>query len=583
MTRNTLLGLSPAILLTVCLPGIACTAVLSGPQDESANANDESAEVNDESAVEDDSGNNSGGGGAPPGTGGMSTGGEPLPPEECELRTGNFVPYSLLRRMTPAQYDRTVGKILGEVRNFGETFPTPTREHGYDNQASSQHVQRQEVEKWEQAAQDISLPALDTAPALAHCSVESSEFENCFRGAFPQLAQELLRSPLSAEDEARYGSFFEARMAESGAVRAAQLTLQALLLAPRFLFQVEEGILVDDADPDLRELNAFELVSRLAFAFHNEAPDAALLEEAAAGQVETPQQVVETIVSMIEDERSLNGVVDFHSQWIDLAEVDNMVLPENVSESVKTSAKHEVQWMIEDWYQETPALVGELFTSTRTWLDPDLASYYGVESEETGPASLPETERAGLLTRAVFLGTHTIPPTRGDYILERVLCLPVPALVIVPPPAPDLGPTATTRERFEQHSEDPCAASCHGVIDPIGFAFEHYDAAGQFRTEENGRVVDASTELPFEPETGVSGSVDNAIDLSNKIAESPMAQDCMVENWFRYLQGRGAVAADRCSLWEGQRAMQDSNGNLRALLEAMANTDAFRFIRKDYQ
>lgn len=537
--------------------------------------------------------------------GGTTEGSDPdghLPPESCDPDAGHFVGISLVRRLTPRQYDRSVAQLLGDESRPADAFPVPTREHGYDNQANSQHVQRQEVEEWERAAVSVAQGALDRPDVLSGCDRDAADFGDCFAAALPSLVEKTLRGPRPDGELERYLSFYRGHERDAGAERAAELVLQVLLLSPRFLFVVEEGTPVPSASSEeplpedeetteagssapagLRKLTPFEVATRLSLSLFNAAPDEELLARAKAGELESPAQVAELARAMLADERARDVILDFHSQWIDLAEVENMVLDESLDESVKQSARREVEWFLSDWYTEQGGRIGELFTSPKTWMDEPLATLYGVAAPEdgSGPMSLPEDQRAGLLTRAVFLGTHGIPPTRGDYILERILCRPVPPLPIVPPSAPDLGPSATTRERFEVHAEDPCAAGCHGLIDPIGFAFEHYDSVGRFRTTENGKPVDASTVLPFEEGTGLSGGVEDAIELSRAIADSPLSGDCMVENWFRYALGRAAQPADRCSVRRSQEALHASSGEVRELLVALVTSDAFLYLRKD--
>lgn len=481
-----------------------------------------------------------------------------------------------------------------------DAFPAPTREHGYDNQAASQHVQRQEVEEWERAAASVAQGALGRPEALSGCDADDPDFSSCFAAALPTLLETLLRGPLPDTERERYVAFFQEHEDQVGGVRAAELALQAMLLSPRFLFVVEEGVEesgeVEGTESSEaagesssvaerpRKLSSFEVATRLSLLLFNEAPDERLLAKAKSGELDSPEQVAEAAREMLADERAQDVILDFYGQWIDLAEIDNMVLDEGLDdESVKGAARAEVEWFINDWYQEQGGYIGDLFTSPRTWMDESLATLYGVSAPEEGPgpATLPESERAGLLTRAVFLGTHGIPPTRGDYVLERTLCRPVPPLPIVPPSAPDLGPSATTRERFEAHSEDPCAAGCHGIIDPIGFAFEHYDSMGRFRTTENGQPVDAATVLPFEEGTGLDEGVEDAIELSRAIAASPLSGDCMVENWFRYAFGRAAEDSDRCSVAGTQEALHAANGDVRELLIALVQSDAFLYLRKD--
>ncbi len=499
-----------------------------------------------------------------------------VPPPACPT-PDPFVGTSIVRRLTNFQYNRTALLLFGDDSNPADDFPVETREEGYDNQASSQHVQLPQVVGWESAARHLAERATRDVDALLGCDTEALGIDACFSSALPTLVRRILRTSAEPQEVARYQSFFNELRDETEGTRAVELIIQALLLAPRFLFLIEEG--AANAN-DTYRLDAYEVASRLSFLLWNQAPDDELLDAADAGDLDTRDGVATEARRLLADERAIDTIVHFHSQWIDLSEVDNMVVPDGFPESVKDAARKEIEWFIEDWYT-SGGKTHELFTSPRSLVDDTLALLYGMEPRggET-VVELPAEQRAGLLTRAVFLSTHGIPPTRGDYVLSRVLCSPVPALTIMPPDPPDLGETATTRERFELHSEDPCAAGCHGVLDPVGFAFEHYGNTGRWRDTENGRPIDAATVLTLPEETGFFGPIDGAVDLSRVISESPLASDCLGENWFRYAHGRGATAQDDCSVEAMQNAIAGS-GDVVDLLVALTQTDAFLYIRKE--
>jgi hypothetical protein len=159
--------------------------------------------------------------------------------------------------------------------------------------------------------------------------------------------------------------------------------------------------------------------------------------------------------------------------------------------------------------------------------------------------------------------------------------LPVPpadVVVTIPDPLPA---DATTRERYLQHSQDPVCAGCHHVIDPIGFAFEHYDQAGLWRDTDNGRPIDATGQISSSDFLGrasdADGTFDGAIELAALIAESADARRCFERNWFEFSEGRPSTDADACSLSALDEAVIAADGNLLELLVALTQTDAFRY------
>jgi hypothetical protein len=140
------------------------------------------------------------------------------------------------------------------------------------------------------------------------------------------------------------------------------------------------------------------------------------------------------------------------------------------------------------------------------------------------------------------------------------------------PPDPD--PKLTTRERFEEHRLDGVCGSCHRLIDPLGFAFEHYDAIGRYQEQDNGHPIDATGEI--KGAGALDGPFDGAIELAHKLAGSREVRACYVRQWFRYALGRRETAADACSLRALEQTFEESGHDVRALLLALPTTDSFR-------
>jgi hypothetical protein len=187
-------------------------------------------------------------------------------------------------------------------------------------------------------------------------------------------------------------------------------------------------------------------------------------------------------------------------------------------------------------------------------------------------------QRAGILTSGSFLAMKADPEAshpvkRGDTVLRRLLCmdLEVPPGVEVPPVA-DPNPNQTTRERFEVHSKDPCATTCHNFLDPIGFAFENYDAVGAYRTTENSKPVNAAGQF-----TLGSGQVkfNNAVEMVKTLAKTAETQSCMVRQWLRYGLRRHEVETEDPSVKVLQDAFKTSSFDIRELMVAVTKTRAF--------
>jgi hypothetical protein len=165
---------------------------------------------------------------------------------------------------------------------------------------------------------------------------------------------------------------------------------------------------------------------------------------------------------------------------------------------------------------------------------------------------------------------------RGVFVLDRLLCsAPPPPPPNVPPAPPEVvGDTKTQRQRFEQLHENGVCATCHKTIDPLGFAFGHYDAIGRWRTTDNGQPVDATG--TFADMGELQGSFNGAVELAKKLADSKVVQTCFASQWSRYALGVDAAGIDAAKMQPVVDAFVGSNFDMRELVVALVKSDAFR-------
>jgi hypothetical protein len=228
-----------------------------------------------------------------------------------------------------------------------------------------------------------------------------------------------------------------------------------------------------------------------------------------------------------------------------------------------------------------------LFTSTSSFVNGPLAAVYGMSGGPQGDSwskvNLDAKQRTGLFTQASFLSAHgaydgSSPIRRGLAIRERIFCAPMP----VPPPGADAtfpmaSPSQTTRQRFDKHRTDPSCASCHALMDKIGYGFESYDGIGRFRTTENGAPVDDSGEIIG---ADVAGTFKGAPELVRKLLSSQQVQTCVTTEWFRYAFGRLETEADKCTIDALSKAFT-SGGEMKMsdLVSQIVESDAFRAFK----
>jgi hypothetical protein len=326
------------------------------------------------------------------------------------------------------------------------------------------------------------------------------------------------------------------------------------------------------------------LAARLAFFRTDDLPDEALRAAAASGALSTPEGVSAEAARLVNGAAMTGVVARFHQDWLHLDALDTATkdstrypaFDDALVASLKTETDlftTEVVWLGDGTYDA-------LFSSGSTWVNSDLAPLYGLPDPgaEWVRVELDPALRPGLLTRAGWLSAHayssaSAPVRRGAFVLEQLLCesLDPPPGVSTTLPETDTE-IVTVRDQLEAHWTDEACSGCHLRIDPVGFAFEHYGALGEWRdTWEDGIPIDATGTFD-DP----AGEFDGAAELLALLADSDRARACYAQRWFEYAVGRAAEAEDACTLRELSSRFQASGGDLRGLMVDITLTDAFR-------
>jgi hypothetical protein len=505
------------------------------------------------------------------------TGGdEPVEPSCEELLVGA----SQMRRLTAVEYRRTVADLLRTSVELTAALPADNGALGFDNQSEVQEVVASDILAWEAAATEVSVIATEDLDQLVGCDLDGADESGCYDAFVRDFGRRAFRRPLTEAEVGRYTTFYtEQRQATTtDSSRAVQLVVRGLLMSPHFLYLVEPGSEGGTPEP----LGPYAVASRLSYLLWRTMPDEALLAAAESGELDRVEGIEVQARRMLADPRASEAVTDFYVQWAGARDLSGVDVPDGFEPSLTEAAQREVALFIEDWLQNG-GRAADLLTSTRAFVTPDLAAYYGVEAGAgPGPVAtvLDPTRHAGLLTRMAFTGTHIIPPSRGDFVLAKVLCMPLPVPPIEIPEPPGENEYDTQRERFEAHAALECATACHSIMDPIGFAFEHYDHSGRWRDLDNGHPVDAATELTIPGQPDLAGPVDGAIELSARLAQSEGFLACQAEQWFTYAYNRPPTPADDCALETIRDAWIESDGDPQKLLVQLSISDALRFVTK---
>ncbi len=495
-----------------------------------------------------------------------------------------------LRRLTPEQYQNTMRDLLGDpgfVAEYDATEPVIT-----------ERAVRQLRDGAELA---LGRRAEWSAPVFP-CDIEGASDDACADGFIDEFAPRAFRRPLEdAEREWLRGVYLDAR-AELGFTDAMEVLAATVLQAPAVLYLEELGAPVEGAPETLRRLTDHELASRLSYFLWDTMPDEALRQAADAGELSTEAGLRAAVERLLADPRAEARIQRLLWRWMQLdggllhfsleeAQKRTDLYPE-FGPALQEAMRLELEAFVADVLRGD-ASFEQLLTSNRAYVNGPLAALYGVQGGPTGEdewawVELPPGQRAGLFTRAAFLSVFSntaaqSPIRRGTFTLEEVLCLPLGD----PPPdvddtpidggeQPGSGEVLTVREATEARTQGTECRGCHSLINPVGFAFEHYDAIGRWQDDElvSGRPVDASGELRG---TDVDGPVEGAIELSQALAGSAQVRECFAERWLEEALGGELGALDECTKDRVTEAFA-SRGDLRELVVAIALSDGFRHV-----
>lgn len=533
------------------------------------------------------------------------------PPKTVECTSTAIQPGpSPIRRLTRFEYNQTVRDLLGDTTEPANKFP-PEEETslGFNNIAANLTVSPALADKYLKVAEEVSgratasfeqlAVAAGRAEKIAACRAPHVDgYRTCAEAFVDSFGPRAFRRPLTPEEREALLSVYDGAPNPRGVLGrdkhrlGLQMIIETTLQSPSFLYRVEFG--TTDPDPALDagvvRLSSYEMASRLSYFLWGSMPDDALFALAEQGALGTSDAIEAEARRMLADPRAHEAVAMFHDQWLDYGRLDNAgkdpALFPDWSPAISALMQEETRQFVDHVVFDEGGTLATLLTADYSYMNADLARFYGAstsgitESFERVP--LDPEERAGLLTQGSLLARNahtnqTSPVHRGKFVREQLLCG-----TLAPPPknfdAPKVDQNATTRERFAQHSADPSCSGCHALMDAIGFGFENYDSIGRYRAEENGEPVDASGQLVL---TDVDGKFVGAVALADRLADSDDVRSCYATQWFRYANGRGNTEEDVCTLEQVGDAFEASGGDIRELIVALTQTDAFLYRKAD--
>lgn len=490
-----------------------------------------------------------------------------------------------LLRLTRRQYRNTLQTLLGEVPDLSAAYARDEVSSGIG--AGQGDISQVEVEDLQRAAELAAAAAVagDGIERLAPCTSERVE-RDCAADFVKDFGTRAYRAPVTdAEDIERHLAVFDVGY-ETDYRRGIELVLRAMLQSGRFIYRLEFGDEDAAAGEAAVPLSGYEVATRLSYAFLNTTPDAGLLAAAASGQLTSADGVSTALDELLTGEHRTEALERFLGTLILLDHVSNLpkdpeLYPEWNGE-LRSAMAEQAQLWFEQLLGGDDASLTDLLTSQTVLANAALAPFYGVEAGSEFTA-FEDANAAGILTLPAFLALNAKPDEsspvhRGMFVRNMLLCQPPPAPPDDIPPPPKVDATASSRERLNQHVADSGCSSCHLLLDPIGFTFEHYDAIGRYRDTDGGKAVDATGELIGAGD--VSGKVDGVVELAARLASSPDVAQCVTKQWFRQVFGRLDSQADACTIERLTTAFRDADTNLSSLPQAIVATEAFRYRRR---
>jgi hypothetical protein len=510
------------------------------------------------------------------------------PPAGAACPGPDMVGRRALRRLTIPELEATIRATFGlDAKQWqGLTLPSDAgSDDGFTNNIDqltvSPEYARGALESSRKVAALVSSdPMLGT---LLPCAASGGP--SCADTFVTSFGTKLYRRPLTPAEKARYLALYDKTSAE-GFRSFVYWATSTMLQSPHVIYRSELG----EPDGNGRfKLTAYEVASLLSYTFTGGPPGADLMQLAAQNKLSTAADVQAAARGLVFDGANVRPafrdvVLRFTDQWLGLSHLGNVkkdaALYPDFSSTVQASMAEETRRFISAVVLEDRGKVTDLFTAPYTLVDATLARYYGFGTGGAGfvRVNRPAEWGVGLLAQGSLLSVganslSTSPTRRGHLIRTGMLCNVVPPPPPVVDPIPEPTEARTTRQRYEEiHGQNPSCKSCHQMMDQIGFAFEHLDAAGRYRAREGKFDIDDSAVVSGTSQGDLR--VQGPAALARAIAPLPEVNDCLAAYLAAYALGVAHDSA-RCLVGSATADLR-AGGSIVDFYVAMARSDHFR-------
>lgn len=494
-----------------------------------------------------------------------------------------------LRILLARQYISAVADLLGPQIAMAASPRDDVTLNGFDAIGAAQiSLSDADIDAYESSATAIAEAAIASPGAVSpylQCTPAGPNDVDCLRSFVSEFGYLAWRRPLTDAELTRWADVGLSAALDYGSFeKGLEFIIAGMLQSPNFIYQVEVGEPTEVGE-GLRKLTGYEIATRLSFFLLDTTPSRELLEAAEAGELDTASGVEGWAQLMIENPRSRAA---FDNYW------EEVLYLRKLKETAKDPGTYPgwSPYLADSMTVETIALIDEvvwiedadfrnILDAQYTFVNQALADHYGVAYP--GPSGFqkvpvpPGERRGGIFGHAALLSalshvSSTSPTIRGKFVQERILCNSIPP----PPPGvvtdlPSTEEAKTMRDRLALHQEEPICASCHTLMDPIGFGLENYDGVGHFRTMENGVLIDAKSDID-----GVE--FEGALELGQAVRDKSKFSLCTVLNLYRHATGHVEAPGEIDRLLQVDEAFVEADYRFKQAVVELVGSRAFRYV-----
>jgi hypothetical protein len=501
-----------------------------------------------------------------------------------------------LIRMSNQQYANTIKELSGSWTKIENMLPLDSTSAGFNNISATQNLSALLFDRYNKIAEQVTRGMFTNHSngdkgikarglQLLKATGDGKDLKKV-NAALHAMAKITFRRELS-ESELKFIFTHYKTLRQSLSHKDALMKFtQSLFISPNFIFRTEL-LGTEKVEGNLARLDEFALASRLSYFLWNSAPDQHLLKLAQEGRLR--KNLRRQVEKMIKSWKFKQTVQSFGEYWLGIQYLKNNLPSRKVIKNFDAYyldlMKQETTNFLYYTFQENKP-INELFSSQETFVDKRLAKLYGLNKpaiNKMQKVTMPERyHRRGILNQpSVLIVTsdpdRTSPVKRGMWLLENILGMP-------PPPAPaDVDILSlekedknqkklTFRQKLEKHRDNKACASCHAMMDPLGFAMDNFDAVGRWRTKDHG--------LPVDSKTNWRGNQINNFDDLYKLITTKYRKEflvCFTKKLMTYALGRGLEIEDRISIMNIVKKVNKPDSRFHDIFYAIIESTPFQY------